>query len=169
MEGVMVKRIKIQVSNKKTDPRSDVFVFLNLPKPMSYYRENDSELDDVINELKNMSQLNKELKIKLGLDQNLTWYIQSVKPVIPRKNKLRFNEFNYFDGCYLAEQYLERAQIEYNPKAVRENNYEVMEQFLSYYKHFLDMNHNKKFTAQEIAEIQKQLLVNAYKDTITYR
>ena len=36
-------------------------------------------------------------------------------------------------------------------------------------QNFLETNQNRKFTAEEIAEIQKQLLVNAYKDTIRYR
>ncbi len=169
MEGIMVKRVKIQVSNKETDPRSDTFVFLDLPKPMSYCQKNDSELDEVINNITSINKLNKELKIKLGLDQNLAWYIQSVKPVMPKKTKYRFNEFNYFEGCFLAEQYLERAGIRYNLKAVRENNYEIMTQFLTYYNQFLETNRNKKFTASEIAEIQKELLKNAYKDTIKHR
>ncbi len=169
MEGIMVKRVKIQVSNKETDPRSDTFVYLDLPRPMPYYQPDDNELDEVLNSVASIKKLNKELKVKLGLDQNLAWYIQSVKPVMPKKTKFRFNEFNYFEGCFLAEQYLERANIKYNLKAVRENNYEIMEQFLSYYNQFLETNLNKKFTAKEIAQIQKELLKNAYKDTIKHR
>ncbi len=165
----MVKKIKIQVSDSETDPRSDTVVFLDLPKPMPYCPDDDSELKKIINNFQNTDKLSRELVLKLGLDEKFVWYVQSVKPVMPKKTKFKFNEFNYFEGCFLAEQYLERAEIEYNSKIVRENNYEIMEQFLSYYKHFLDMNRSKKFTAREISEIQKRLLTNAYKDTIKYR
>ncbi len=165
----MVKRIKIQVSDKETDPRSDTVVFLDLPKPLPYCSDDDSELKKVINVIQSIDKLSNEFVLKFGLDNDTTWYVQSVKPVMPKKTKFKFNEFNYFDGCFLAEQYLERAEIEYNSKVVRDNNYEIMEQFLSYYKHFYEMNRSKKFSAKEISEIQKQLLTNAYKDTIKNR
>lgn len=168
MEGIMIKRLKIQVSNKEKDPRSDVIVYMDLQKPTPCNQKDDKELENIINSLTSLQKLNKEFKIRLGLDTDLTWYIQSVKPVMPKKTRYKFNEFNYFEGCFLAEHYLERAGVEYNLKVVRENNYEIMEQFISYYKHFMEVNRNKKFTAKEIAEIQKELLKNAYKDTIKH-
>lgn len=165
----MVKRIKIQVSDKEADPQSDNVVFLDLPKPLPYCSDDDSELENIIESIQGINKLSNEFVLKLGLDNSTAWYVQSVKPVIPKKTKFKFNEFNYFEGCFLAEQYLERAEAEYNSKVARDNNYEIMQQYLSYYKHYLELNRNKKFTAREISEIQKQLLTNAYKDTIKYR
>lgn len=168
-EGTMVKTLKIQVSNKKNDPRSDTFVYLELPRPFPQEQVGQGELDYILGNLEEISQLPNELIIKLGLDQGVPWFVQSAKPVVPRKKKYRFDEFNYFDGCYIAEQYLERAEVKYNVRVARENNYEIMEQFLSYHRHFHEMNKAKKFSAREISEIQKKLLRSAYKDTIKYR